>query len=87
MARSTGPLIAVGVITVVNQSVFNDKPVDWRVPIAAGGAAMIFSLAEKAMPDFIPMVAWIALVGVLLSRVDPAIPSPAESFLDWWEEA
>lgn len=85
MARSTGPLIAIGAITVINQSVFNDKPVEWRVPIAAAGAALIFSGLEKALPEFIPLVSYIALIGVLLSRVDPSIPSPAESFLKWWD--
>ncbi len=86
MARSTGPLLAVGAITVVNQSVFNKKDIDWRIPIAAGMSAIVFSALEKALPDFIPLVAWIALIGVTLGRVDPNVPAPAESFLNWWEE-
>ncbi len=84
MAATTGPILAIGAITMANQSVFNNKPVDWRVPVATGVAAAMFSLAERAWPQGARMLAWAALVSVLLTRLDPAVPSPVESALTWW---
>ena len=87
MAQSTGPILAIGVITVVNRTVFHDQPMDWRVPIAAGMAAAAFSLIEQVpqFGRFAPAIAWIALGTSLLSRIDPTVPSPTESALAWWQ--
>lgn len=85
MAQSTGPILAIGAITLANQSVFHDEDVDWRVPIATGLAAGIFSLAEKAWPEGVKGIAWVALVTVLFVRLNPSVPAPVESALDWWE--
>lgn len=84
MARSTGPMIAVGAIAIVNRTVFNGKSMDWRIPIATGIAAALLGLMEKASPDVAMGIAYLALVTVTLSRVDPTIPSPAESALSWF---
>jgi hypothetical protein len=86
MAATTGPILAVGAITLANQSVFHDKEVDWRVPIATGAAALAFSGLEKAFPDIARVLAWGTLTAVLLTRMDPSVPSPVESFLTWWNE-
>lgn len=86
MAQTTGPVLLMGGITLANQSLFHDKPIEWRIPIATGLAAGFFALGEKVFPKAVPMLAWVALAGVLLSRTDPAIPSPAESFVDWWQK-
>lgn len=86
MSRTTGPILAVGAITLANQSVFNDRPVDWRVPIATGFAALGFTAFEKAAPDLARVLAWGSLVAVLLTRMDPKVPSPTESFLTWWNK-
>jgi hypothetical protein len=86
VSKTTGPILALGGITVVNQSVFHDKPMDWRVPIATGLAAVGFSLAERAWPQGAEILAWTALLTVLLTRTDPKIPSPTESALSWWNE-
>lgn len=83
--RSTGPILAVGAITVANQSLINDEPIDWKVPIATGVAVGIFALLEKALPDIAVKVAWLALVSVLFVRIKPGTPSPTESFVKWWE--
>lgn len=85
MAKTTGPILLLGTVTVVNQSVFHNKPVDWRVPIATGLAAMGFSLAEKAWPQGAEILAWTALLTVLLTRTDPNVPSPTESALAYWK--
>jgi len=86
MAQTTGPMLAVGAVTLANQSIFHDEPVDWRVPIATGFAALGFAAFEKASPDIARVLAWGSLVAVLLTRMDPKIPSPVESFLTWWNE-
>lgn len=85
MARSTGPILAIGGITIANQTLLNGQPLDWRVVVATGGAALLFGLVEKASPELAVGLAYIGLVTVLLVRVDPKTPSPAESALKWWE--
>lgn len=84
MAATTGPVLAIGAITMINQSVFHDKPTDWRVPIATGIAAGGLAVVEKAQPRAAAMLAWAALVTILLTRVG-GVESPAESFLSWWD--
>lgn len=83
--RSTGPILAVGAVTIANQSIFHDEPLDMRVPIATGIAAGIFALIEKAAPEIAVSLAWVALVSVLFVRLKPNVPSPTESFVTWWE--
>lgn len=85
MARSTGPILAVGAVTIANRVLFNSREMDWRIPIATGAAAMFFAMAEKPLPDVVPALAWLTLATVMLTRIDPAVPSPAESFVTWWE--
>lgn len=71
---------------MVNQSVFHDKPVDWRVPIATGLAGIGFSLFERVSPDVAVILAWTALVTVLITRTDPNVPSPTESAVTWFDK-
>lgn len=84
MARTTGPILAIGGITLANQSIVHGKPIDWRVPIAAGIAAGIFGLFEKVSEEAAVGVAYLALVTMLFSRTRKDVPSPVESFNDWW---
>jgi hypothetical protein len=86
MARSTGIILATGGVTLLNQSVLNGKPVDWRVPVATGFAAAAFALLEKANEQLVVGVAWIALLTVLLARVDPKVPAPTETLLRVWKQ-
>lgn len=86
MSQSTGPILATGALTVVNATVFNDEPMDWRVPVATGLAAIAFSLAEKAWPKGATILAWTVFGTVLLTRTQPAVPSPVESALAWWNK-
>lgn len=81
--KTTGPILAIGGITLVNESIVGGKPIDWRVPIATGVAAAMFALFEHAWPEGAVGLSWIALVTVLLVRVDPSVPSPAENFSKW----
>lgn len=86
MARSTGPILAVGGITLANAVIVNGKPIDWRVPIATGLAAGLFSLAEKGWEKGAVALSYLALVTVLFVRLDPKVPAPVESFTTWWNK-
>lgn len=84
MSKTTGPVLAMGAITVVNNTVFHDQPMDWRVPIATGLAAIGFSLAERAWEQGAVLFAWTGLLTVLLTRTNPKVPSPVESAVTWY---
>lgn len=84
MSKTTGPILAMGAVTVANSTVFHGQPVNWRVPIATGLAAIGFSLAERAWPQGAEILAWTAFLTVLLTRTNPKIPSPAESAVTWF---
>lgn len=87
MSKTTGPVLAVGAITVVNGTIFHGQPMDWRVPIATGLSAIGFSLAERVWPQGAEILAWTALVTLLLTRVNPKVPSPAESAVTWFNQS
>ena len=86
MADSTGPILAIGAITLANRTVFNDRAMDWKVPIGTALAAILFAGAERAIGRTAVGVAYLALITVVFARVDPVVPSPAESALHWFEE-
>lgn len=86
MARTTGPLVAAGTATLINQTVFNKQPINWRIPIATGIAAVTFSFGERIAPRFVVGVAYIALVTTLIARVVPNQPTPVENALKWWNQ-
>lgn len=79
MSRTTGPILAIGGITMANQLLFHDMPFDWRVPIATGISAGAFALAERAFPEAAVGLAWLALVTLLFTRTDPRVPAPVET--------
>lgn len=86
MARTTGIVLAVGAITMGNAVIVNDQPINWRVPIATGIAAGMFTLIEKLSEPLAVGIAYIALVTVLFVRVQPGVPAPVESFNTWWNQ-
>lgn len=86
MAASTGPILAIGALTLANRVVFNDKPMDWKVPIGVAMAAVLFAGAERALGRTAVQLAYLALITTVFVRVDPATPSPAESALRWFNE-
>jgi hypothetical protein len=84
MARSTGPVLAIGGVAFANKALFaKDKSIDWRIPIATGIAAGMFALLEKANEGLAVGLAWVALVTVLLVRIDPKTPAPLENVANW----
>lgn len=87
MSKTTGPVLAMGAVTVVNSTVFHGQPMDWRVPIATGLAAVGFSMAEKAWGQGAEILAWTALATVLLTRTNPKVPSPVESAVAWFNKS
>lgn len=86
MSQTTGVVLATGAVTVVNQTVFHDQPMDWRVPVATCLAAVGFNLAERVWPKGVQILAWTGLMTVLLTRTQAGVPSPVESALDWWNK-
>lgn len=84
MAKTTGPILAVGAITLANETIVQNKPINWRVPVATGISAALFALLEKGNEKFAVGLAYLVLVTVLFVRIDPKTPAPAESFLKWW---
>lgn len=85
MARSTGPLLAMGAITLANASIAHNRPVDWRIPIATGLSVGVFALAEHLAPDLVTGVAWLALMTSFLVPLFPGVPTPAESLIAYWQ--
>jgi hypothetical protein len=83
MARTTGPILAIGGITYANQTLLHGKPVDWRIPIATAISAGMFALLEKGWERGAVALAWLSLVTVLLVRVNPDVPAPVESLNQW----
>jgi hypothetical protein len=86
MAESTGPILAIGVITIANRTVFNDEPMEWKVPIATALAAVLFAGAERAVGRSAVYLAYLGLVTVAFARVDPEVPAPAETALRWFND-
>ena len=85
--KTTGPVLATGGITLANAVLLNGKEFDWKIPIATRIAAGAFALAEKAWEQGAVALAWMALVTILITRVDPKTPSPVESLNNWWKTA
>jgi hypothetical protein len=85
MAASTGPILAVGGLTIANKVLLNNQPWEWKTPIAVGIAALTFAGIETMIgPDIPRSIALVALITVVFARTDPRVPAPAESALKWW---
>lgn len=84
MSKTTGIVLATGGITIANLTVFHGQPMNWRIPIATGLTAIGFSLAERVWPTGAVLMAWTGFLSVMLSRVDPNVPSPVESAVEFY---
>lgn len=85
MARTTGVILAIGAVTVVNETIFLKQDIDWRVPIATGFAAGAFALMERGWEAGAVGLAWLALVATMFVRIKPGQPTPVETALAYWE--
>jgi hypothetical protein len=85
MAQSTGPILAIGGITLANKSLLKKPPdpFDWRIAVATGVSAGLFALLEKGWQRGAVSLAYLALVTILFVRVDPKTPAPMENLNDW----
>lgn len=86
MSRTTGPVLAIGGITLANGLLLEDRPMDWRIPIATGVAAGLFALLEKAWADGAVALAYVALLSVLLTRLPGQKRAPLENLTDWLQK-
>jgi membrane protein implicated in regulation of membrane protease activity len=86
VAKTTGPVLAIGGITLANELLLENKPMDWRVPIATGVAAGLFYLLEKAWSAGAVMLAYTALVSVMLVRLPGAKRAPIENLNAWLQK-
>lgn len=74
MARSTGPIITAGGLTLLNQTILGDDPGDdvfeigVRISIATGMLALMFAGIEKVSPNLAVGLAWTGLVTTLFVR-------------------
>lgn len=84
--RTTGPVLAIGGVTLANELLLEGRPMDWRVPIATGVAAGLFALLEKAWADGAVALAYTALVAVLLTRLPGQKRAPVENLTRWLQE-
>lgn len=84
MARSTGPILAMGALVLANKTLIHGQAVDWRVPIATGLTAGAFALMEKGWEGAAVSLAWLALGVSLFVRVDPQTPPLIEAFERFW---
>jgi len=81
--KSAGPILATGLISTVNRTVFNHEDMDWRILPATGLAAVGFSLFEKVWKEGAVILSWTVLATVLLTRINNQT-SPVENALKWW---
>lgn len=88
MSRSLGPALAITGVTLFNDVVLNEVSVDreQRVVVAGIVIAVSLSLVEQIAPELAIGIAWLGLVTVLLVRTDPKVPSPLESFANWYNK-
>lgn len=89
MSRTTGPILAAGAITAFVAVVVEERPVldSAKIAVGTGIAAGGLFLLEKAWPDMAVALAWMALLTILLVRVDPQVPAPAEAVSRWLSNA
>ncbi len=81
MVRSTGPIITAGGITLASQVLAQNKPVDWRIPIATGMAAGFLALIEKLSESAAVGIAYMALITTMFLRPAKNKPAPIEAIL------
>lgn len=86
MSQTTGPVLAIGAITMANEWLLQEKPFDWRILAGTGVAAVMFYGVEKLSPPVAVGLSYLALVTVVFVRLNPNSPAPAETFVKWWNQ-
>lgn len=81
MGQTTGPILAVGGLTLAADLAGGHDRIDPRVVLGTTVAAVMLGMAERAWPDGARALAWAALVTVMFVRVREDRPAPAEVFV------
>lgn len=81
MAKSTGPILAVGGLTALNDTLTGSF--DLKVLIATGAAALVFSGLEKAFGQPVVMLSYLALVTAVVVPLRSGKPTPAQSIIKY----
>jgi hypothetical protein len=76
----------VGGITLANELLLENRPMDWRIPIGTAVSAGLFALLEKAWADGAVALAYLALVGSLLVRMPGQRHTPLENLNVWLQK-
>jgi hypothetical protein len=79
MAKSTGPILAVGAISYVNEWVFNHQE-NFKILLATGIAALGLAGLERVSAPLAVGIAYIALITITFTQAGNK-PSPAENLL------
>lgn len=93
MAQTTGIVLATGSVTLANLFLFDSQPMrdPWneaaKVLVATGVVAGTLSILERPAPDLAIMLGWGIFFGMMVTRLNPEVPSPTERFITWWETA
>lgn len=91
MASSTGPIVALGLVTWVNGAILQPETTGdqlrfaTRVGVGTGIAAAGLALVGKASPELARGAAFVALVTALFTRYKGR-RSPVDNLLAWWKE-
>lgn len=88
MSRTIGPVAAITGVTLFNDVIMHNVDIQKEQRVIVGGIVVAVSLAlvEQIAPDLAVGVAWLGLVTVLLVRIDPKVPSPLETFANWYNK-
>jgi len=92
MASSTGPIVALGVVTWANGAILQPDTLpdgnvfrfSVRVGVGTGIAAAGLALIERASPQLAKGIAYVALITALFTRYNDR-SSPIENLLIWWK--
>lgn len=90
MASSTGPIVALGIVTWANGALLQQETVDdnfrfaARIAVGTGIAAAGLALVERASPELARGVAFVALITALFTRYQGR-QSPVDNLLTWWK--
>jgi hypothetical protein len=92
MAQSTGIVLATGAVTLGNLFILGDQPADpWneaaKVIVATGIVAGTLAVIERPAPELAVAIGWAAFMALMITRLDPDVPSPTERLFAWWEKA
>lgn len=89
MSRSTGPIVATGLIAWSNQVLLSDQPSDGndkfvetaKIGVSTGVLALAFYGLEKLSPEVAVGLAWVGLTTLLFVRFNNK-PTPLERIVD-----